>query len=336
MILAGIDEAGYGPLLGPLVVGCCAFEVTDGDATAEALPCLWKRLRKLVSKNRTKNGKRLHVNDSKQVYSPSLGVKELERSILAILATMRCDLAGADAGNGATVCDELDTLLARVAGHAVTDLRGHPWYLPYPGERFPLEQDLTPIRLFANALKAEMDRASLRCVHLAARVVPERQFNQMLEATRNKGSALFSTAVVHLDHLIRNYGDQGLVIFCDRQGGREHYGQLLRLMFEDWSLEVTKELDGHSEYKLLRGGHVVRVIFCEKAEAQCMPVALASMLSKYLREALMGRFNAYWSAMLPELAPTAGYYSDGVRFLNDIDGKRRELGIEDGQLIRSR
>ena len=39
--------------------------------------------------------------------------------------------------------------------HAVTDLRGYPWYLPYAGERFPLEQDLTPIRLFANALRAE-------------------------------------------------------------------------------------------------------------------------------------------------------------------------------------
>src|SRR5690349_12213948 len=54
MILAGIDEAGYGPLLGPLVVGCCAFELTDGDPAADELPCLWKRLRKLVSKNRTK------------------------------------------------------------------------------------------------------------------------------------------------------------------------------------------------------------------------------------------------------------------------------------------
>jgi hypothetical protein len=325
MILAGIDEAGYGPLLGPLVVGCCAFEVTDGDATADELPCLWKRLRKLVSNNRTKAGKKLHVNDSKVVYSSGSGIKELERSILAILATLRQE-----------ACDELDTLLACVAGHAVTDLRGYPWYLPYPGERFPLEQDLTPIRLFANALRAEMDKAHLRCVYLAARVVPERQFNQMLDATRNKGSALFSTAVVHLDHLIRAYGEHGLVIFCDRQGGREHYGSLLRLMFEDWSLEVTREHDGHSDYKLRRDGHVVRVIFCEKAEEQCMPVALASMLSKYLREALMGRFNAYWQAMLPELTPTAGYYGDGSRFLHDIDAKRRELGIADAQLIRSR
>ena len=325
MILAGIDEAGYGPLLGPLVVGCCAFEIADGDATADDLPCLWKRLRKLVSKHRTKNGKRLHVNDSKLVYSAGTGIKELERSILAILSTMRAE-----------PCEELDTLLAAVAGHAVADLRGYPWYLPSDGERFPLEQDLTPIRLFANALKAEMDKAHLRCVHLAARVVPERQFNQMLDATRNKGSALFSTAVVHLDYLIRTYGQQGLVIFCDRQGGREHYGQLLRLMFEDWSLEVTRELDGHSEYKLLRGEHVVRVIFCEKAEAQCMPVAVASMLSKYLRETLMSRFNAYWKGHLPDVVPTAGYYADGGRFLQDIDAKRKELGIPDVQLIRSR
>jgi len=49
MILAGIDEAGYGPLLGPLVVGCCAFEI-EGEAT-EGVPCLWKRLTKLVSRN---------------------------------------------------------------------------------------------------------------------------------------------------------------------------------------------------------------------------------------------------------------------------------------------
>src|SRR6185503_1704468 len=84
-VLAGIDEAGYGPLLGPLVVGCCAFEIDDVLAEHQPPPCLWKRLTKLLSRNRTKTGRKLHVNDSKQVYSPALGLKELERSILCMM-----------------------------------------------------------------------------------------------------------------------------------------------------------------------------------------------------------------------------------------------------------
>jgi ribonuclease HII len=322
MILAGIDEAGYGPVLGPLVVGACAFEL-DGDPTVDA-PCLWKQLRKLVSKKRVASAMKIHVNDSKLVYSSSAGLKELERGILSVAAAwdeMPADLEG---------------LLARVAPRVLPDMVRYPWYRAQWQGRFPLEQDAISVKLFANALRAEMERVKTRCVHLAARVICEGELNRMFDATRNKSNVLFSVAAGHLDDLLRAFGRKDLVIICDRQGGRGHYGPLLRLMFEEWGLEIVSETESRSEYRLLQYGHAVRIVFVEKAEVGCMPVALASMLSKYLREALMARFNAYWQEQLPGVNPTAGYHTDGIRFLGDIEQKRRELGVVDAQLIRSR
>jgi hypothetical protein len=322
MVLAGIDEAGYGPLLGPLVVGCCAFEV-DADPAGE-LPCVWSMLKKSVGKTRSKSGRKLHINDSKLVYSPSVGLGELEKSVLAVASVMF------------GWPESFDHFLAFTAADAVADLAEHGWYDRDPDEQFPFEQEALSIRVLANGLKAEMSRSKTQCVHLRAHVIPERQYNRGIEATRNKGSLLFSTGAKHLDHLLRHFGDRGLVIFCDRQGGRSSYGSLLRLMFDEWSLEVVTETDGHSEYRLKRGPNAVRILFCEKAEAQCLPVAMASMLSKYLRESLMRRFNSFWKAHIPDLTPTAGYYTDGLRFLRDIQAKRAELNIHDADLIRSK
>lgn len=320
MIIAGIDEAGYGPLLGPLASAACAFYTPDADTT----PCLWTRLKKCVGKSRDKKGRKLHINDSKMVYSPSAGVSELERAVLCLAEQVHGPTAG------------LDGLLAKVDPDVIPFLAGYAWYRPCDPDPFPLAVSAMNIRIAANAYTAATTAADTRCVHYRVRLLPERQYNDMTAKTRNKASTLFSLAARHLDDLIRTYSDQNLLIVCDRQGGRSHYGDLLRMMFDEWALRIVDETTARAEYLLTHGRRQARIIFQEKAEAECLPVAAASMLAKYTREALMHRFNRYWQSHDATLKPTAGYYTDGLRFLEDIKPLRERFGINDFDLIRTR
>jgi hypothetical protein len=67
-----------------------------------------------------------------------------------------------------------------------------------------------------------------------------------------------------------------------------------------------------------------------------LPAALASMVSKYLRELAMRAFNDFWCCRVPELKPTAGYPIDARRFKQAIAATQGELGIDDDILWRSR
>ena len=69
-IVAGIYEAGYGPILGPLVVSRTTFELPDHQADT----CFWKLLRATITPRATRRGNKIPVVDSKKLHHSQQGI----------------------------------------------------------------------------------------------------------------------------------------------------------------------------------------------------------------------------------------------------------------------
>src|SRR5438105_15913305 len=108
----GIDEAGYGPNLGPFVMTAVALHVADEDDGD-----LWRRLAATVRRDTDPDDGRLLVADSKVVYSPARGLRHLETAVLAAHRPDGCD-------GGLSLGRYVEALCA--ASHAA--LRRERWY----------------------------------------------------------------------------------------------------------------------------------------------------------------------------------------------------------------
>ncbi len=65
-----------------------------------------------------------------------------------------------------------------------------------------------------------------------------------------------------------------------------------------------------------------------RADARDGFVALASIVSKTLREEWMDVFNAFWASHVPGLRPTAGYPVDAARFRRAVEPSALALGVD--------
>jgi hypothetical protein len=341
MIIAGIDEAGYGPLLGPLVVSATAFEVAERAAPAatdggspdrltvppEQLPCLWTLLKAAVAGKAPAPRGRIIVADSKVVHHLAEGEKLLERGVLAFAAA-------AGLVNVETTALTAAALIERL-GCPQHGLAAHPWYAAHDAP-LPWRCDSGDLAIATNMLATASARQHVKVVALRTRVLPERGYNVLVGATGNKAAACVSITLSHLHYLHTEFGARGLVVGVDKQGGREHYVSLLLQTFPDAQLRVLQESPEASAYELTDGARHTVVHFREKGETYFLPTALASMVCKYLRELLMAGFNAWWCAQIPDLRPTAGYYADGSRWLRDVAPHLSRLGVRREHLVRCR
>jgi hypothetical protein len=333
-IYAGIDEAGYGPMFGPLLVGRVVIAIPRLDPEpAGGPPNLWQRLKAAVCKSHQSSKGRIVVNDSKKVHTGAHGLRHLERGVLpfAALAPTPC--------HPGHLSDWLD-FLGETAHHHLDHL---PWYRvtdARPWEPLPHATTAGELAVAGNLLKTTCERIGVAVADIGAAVVFEDRFNQLVSMTRSKASTSFSFVARHLDHLWQTYGEHHPRVVVDRQSGRMRYREPLQECFPGAQLTVLEETPPVSAYHIAspRGSQVQRsltVSFEVEADGAHFPVALASMVSKYTRELLMARFQSYFTACAPDIKPTAGYALDAKRFWTQIEPRLSAWGIDAALLRRS-
>lgn len=317
-ILVGIDEAGYGPLLGPLVVSSVVFEVPDADPPA----CLWEQLAAVVARTPSRRESRLIVADSKKLFAGRKSLAPLERVIL-VFEQLR-DQGPARARD----------LLAAIAPKGFKQLGELPWYADLDFA-LPLDPATGHISTRCAALAGEFRRKGLHFRAARSVLMPEHVFNEWVGKVRKKSTIVLQAVLRHVNAAIRDAEGRAVFVLCDRLGGRANYRQPLMTAFPEFACQVLSESPELSEYALRRGRQVCRVGFRTEGETHAMVTALAGVYSKYVRELCMAAFNRYWNAQCPKLRPTAGYYADGQRFLRDLDPTLRAMGLTANQLARA-
>jgi len=318
VVLVGIDEAGFGPILGPLVVSSSTFALPHHLLTSD----LWKILRKSVGNRRKRLAGRMLITDSKKAYSRAVGIKQLERTVLGALKCLDKEPA------------LLTELIELLCPSCLERLSAYPWYEGAGSYR--LSADAADRAIASAVLADDMASNGIELLELKSYCLDVGYYNKMVASVKNKANVLFTATSRLIKRAFDNFAGDDLQIIVDRQGGRIRYRKHLQRMFSGMELKILRESPADSSYELRAGGKGMRLHFVVGADERFLPVSLASMVSKYLRELLIHNINRYFTGFHSDLRPTAGYWKDGLRFIEDLKTNIPGLQVDMEQLVRCR
>ena len=163
---SGLDEAGYGPNLGPLTIGATAWRL-DPDAD------LYEALSPAVAPAASDDD-RLVIADSKAVYEPGGGLAGLEAAVLAAFGGNR----------PATFTELLATLGADPNEHRADT----PWRTDFDTS-LPIDACSDRLGEPAATLERTCQRTGVSTPRLAARVVSPAEFKAQVDRNGSQGAA---------------------------------------------------------------------------------------------------------------------------------------------------
>ncbi|MGL6196723.1 MAG: hypothetical protein ACRC2T_18080 [Thermoguttaceae bacterium] len=355
MKIIGLDEAGYGPNLGPLVISASCWSLNNiGDSVHEN-------------------------HDFKLEYKPTIpqyiknadlstSPEEILRAKLTKCGAISSSVK--DVTSGKAIITVADSKILYKAGkktdsleilrHTVGTVRG---VLACPPKNRSTKS-VNPVVSYVSCsrkcgkwcefddyaevdanvvakLRAALNVAEVEILALESWLIFPCEFNELIEKTDSKGTAHAEAVIGLMRQMVDSFRTENepVYIFCDKLGGRNHYANLLYPHFADLTsglIETVCESAEKSEYVIQKQNKPpIRIRFQVRGES-LVPIALASIASKYLRELAMQKFNVFWQQHVPNLTPTAGYPVDARRFKAEIQPAQKKLRISDAVIWRVR
>lgn len=314
--LIGTDEAGYGPNLGPLTITGTLWENGGFE------PDLYRALEDVVKQKAGRADDRLFVADSKQVYK-SGSIKALETGVLSLATWL--------SGRTPTSLQELCAIVCPTTDWAC--IEAFQWY-DFRELSLPLAADTNKIHEFTQRLTAAAELAQVRLLNIECVPVFPNDFNARVSRLGNKAT-LLSHQTMLIASRLKELADDDIEIICDKHGGRSKYAGILQQVLTKEFIHVGAETKAESDYAFREHDRDVIIRFRAGGE-DYLPTAVASMVSKYIRELFMHAWNHFWAQHVRDLKPTKGYPVDARRFKDQIQAAQWELNIEDVDIWRNK
>jgi hypothetical protein len=281
------------------------------EGPGETRPDLWADLTSTIDRAGG-SPDRLWIDDSKKVYAAGKGTARLEAAVRALAGAIGLDAPSSPLG-----------WFSALGAGSLADVELERWV---DGENLaePAAVVVPP---------APFDGARWRIRSVRSLVLGPERFNALLDTGTNKAGAHFEV-FRRLLASVWDDGEEAISVRGDKHGGRHFYFDPLGRAFPDCWIDRGEEGPAMSRYVLRRDSRRLELSLVPRADADDGLVALASMVSKFLRECWMDAFNAHWRARLPGLRPTAGYPVDARRFREAIEPLCEARGLAPRQWWR--